>query len=424
MSTISTSTFSGANINAHIAAELLMIAKKAVIFQQLGEKAKMPAGEGKVFQFNRYERLSLPRTVLTEGTAPSSTDMSLSTVSATADQWGAFIEMTDVAILTIKHPLLAVAMELLGYQAAELVDREIINVLLAGTSVSYGGAITSRAGLATASTDSLADAVAQKVVAHLRNRGAHPYEGAHFVGVIDPSMEQDISQAANSAFVSASAYSNIKQLLNGEIGQWRGVRWMVSNLIPTITGVAAESYTSPSSPAGTFTTANYRVATAYYDATTGFLVKLSQNSAVAFTNLDSLAGTSPNNSAYIYKIFVGAAAGGATAIMYQGVETVYGTGYIPYNTAFSVVAPPASGASIVGSNIPADTKIVHLGWVFGKQAYCVVDLQNLQTFVSKPEATVADPLMQKRTVGYKLMFKPVIQNDNFLERIEVLSQFD
>lgn len=418
------SSFPGGSVNAYIADELLMIAKKNVVFQQLGEKAKLPPGNSKTFQFNRYNRLSLPLVSLTEGIPPSSTNMSLTTVQAVADQWGAYIALSDVAQLTIKHPLLTVAIELLGYQAAELIDREIINVLAAGTSVTYGGSASSVAGLTNASTDSLSDLVVQKVVARLRQRGAYPYESQNFVGVIDPAMEQDVTTSSNSAFMYASAYSAVKQLYNGELGMWRGVRWMTSNFIPTVTGVAAATYTTPASPAGTFTAANYRVTTAYYDANTGFLVQLSQNDNVAFASLDSLGGTTPNDANYNYKIFVSLAGAAATAIMYQGIETTAGSGLIAPNTAFSIVAPPTSGVSLAGSDIPAAAAIVHSGWVFGKQAYCTVDLQNLQTFVSAPNATISDPLVQQRTVGWKVMFKPVIQNNAFMERINVLSAFN
>ncbi len=417
------SSFSGGAINAHIASELLDIAKKAVIFQQLGEKAKMPAGEGVTFQFNRYDRLDLPRVTLTEGVAPTSTNMALTTVSASADQWGAYVEMSDVAILTIKHPLLQVAIELLGFQAAELVDREIINMLLDGTSITYGGvSVTARSGLTTASTDSLTDKVVQKVVSRLRTRGAHPYEGTHYVGVIDPANEQDVSQSSNSAFLNASSYSNVKALFNGEIGMWRGVRWMVSNFIPTVTGLAAASYTTPASPAGTFAAANYCIATAYISKATGFVEKITQDTAVAVAALDSVAGTTPSDTSYVYKIYFGLAGVAAGGTMYQGLETTYGALEIPASTAFSVLAPPTSGDIL--DAIPATSKKIHFGWVFGKQAYCTVDLQNLQTYVSKAEATTHDPLVQKRTCGYKLMFKPVIQNENFLERFEVMSEFE
>lgn len=416
-------SFPGGAINAHIADELLMIAKKNVVFQQLGEKAKLPPGESKTFQFNRYERLGLPLVTLTEGLPPSSTNMSLTTVQAVADQWGAYVAISDVAQLTIKHPLLSVAIELLGYQAAELLDREIINVLLGNTNVIFGGAATSRAGLSSTSTDAFTDLVAQKVVAALRARGAYPYESQNYVGVIDPYMEQDISQSSNTAFVYASAYSNVKALFNGEIGMWRGVRWMTSNLIPIIAGIAAGSYTATGSD-GSFASANYRISYSYYDALTGLVAGHTQNAAVAVSSTNHIAFTTPNNSAYNYKVFIGLAGGSATAAMFQGVETTLGTALIPANTAGVILAPPTTGASIAGSIIPGTGLNVHIGWVFGKQAYCTVDLMNLQTFVSAPQATISDPLVQQRTVGWKLMFKPVIQNDLYLERIEVLSLFN
>lgn len=416
------SSFTGGAINAHIAEELLIIAKKAVVFQQIGEKAMMPSGEGKTFQFNRYERLNLPSVVLTEGTAPTSTNMTLSTVSAVSDQWGAFVEISDVALLTIKHPLLNVAMDLLGYQAAELVDREIIKILLASTNVSYGGAITTRQTLSSTTTDSLSDAVVQRVVTHLRTQGAHPYEGSYYVGVVDPGMEQDLSQSSNTAFTNASAYSNVKQLYNGEVGTWRGVRWMSSNLIPKLIGVAAPAFTSPTSPAGTFTTANYNVTYEYVSNATGLVEKYTQDAAVAFTNLDSLAGTTPSDTNYSYKIYISIAAAASGTVMYQGSESTFGFGLIPASTAVVVLAPPITGTT--AGAIPGTGKNVHFGWVFGKQAFAVVDLMNLKAYVSDGKAIVGDPLAQKRTVGYKLMFKPVIQNQNFLERMECLSAFE
>jgi len=422
--TVTSGSLSGGSVQEYIAAELLLLAEKTVIFQQLGEKAKMPAGAGKTYQFNRYDRLSLPRAPLAEGVPPAQNNLSLTTVQAVADQWGAYIELTDVAELTIQHPLMPISIELLGIQAAELIDRNIIDVLLAGTAVSFGGAATTRAGLTTVSTDSFVDAVAQKVVSRLRKRGAHRYEGTNYVGVIDPAMEQDVTTAANSSFVQAAAYANQRLLYNGELGTWRGCRWMVSNFIPTLTGNAAASYTTPDSPAGTFAAASYRVVTASYSAETGLLEKVTQNAAVVFAALDSLAGTTPNNAAFVYKIFIGLAGGAAADILYQGVDSVAGTGFIAHNTAFAVLAPPVSGASMAGSDVAATSAIVHFGWVFGRQSYCVVDLQNLQTFVSKPEATPDNPLLQVRTVGYKFMHKPVIQNNQFMERIEVLSAFN
>lgn len=414
-------TFSNFSSDAvtFIAQKTLMIAKKNVVFQQLGDKAELPSNNSKTFQYTRYDRLALPLNSLTEGVTPTNTDMSISTVQAVAEQWGAYVNLSDVANLTVKHPVLVKAIDLMGYQAAETMDREIIQVLQAGTSVSYPGTITARSQLSSTTTDVVTTDLIRKVLKGLRRRGAHEYEGQDFVGVLDPSVDMDVSK--DSTFQTAASYSNIKVLQNGEIGKWMGVRWMRSNLIPTLTGVAAETYTTPASPAGTFAAANYRVLTAYYNASTGFLEKVSQNAAVAFAALDSLAGTTPADTGYKYKIFIGLAGGAAGDIMYQGVDATAGTDFINPSTAFSVLAPPTSGASF--ADVPATGKEVHFSWVFGKEAYSVIDLQKLQTFVTPNQASDSDPLAQRRKAGWKFMFKAVICNNDFMDRIESLSAF-
>jgi len=404
----------------YIAEKTLMVAKKNVIFQQLGEKASLPSHSSKTFQYTRYDRLALPLDALSDGVTPDNTSISISTVSAIADQWGAYINITDVADLTIKHNVMQKGIELMGLQAAETVDREIIKVLLAGTAVNFPGAVTARSGLADA--DVMTSAVVRKALAGLRENGAHEVDG-NFMGVVDPSVEQDLN--ADTTFVQAASYSNIKVLQNGEIGQWLGVRFMRSNLIPTLDGAAQSSITSPASPAGTFAAANYRVSLAHYEESTGFLVKLEINTAVAFASLDSLAVTTPN-TAHKFKIFIGLAAGAAADVMYQGVESTYGTGYIPKNTASVVLAPPTSGDSIAGSDIPVAASVtrgVHFSWIMGKEAFAVIDLAKLQSFVTPNAASDSDPLVQRRKAGWKLMFKSVICNQNFLKRIETGSAY-
>lgn len=404
-----------------IAKKTLMIALKNVIMYGLGQKAQLDAHNSKTFQYTRYDRLGLPLTALSDGVTPDQTDMSISVVTATADQWGAYVNLSDVAQLTIKHPVMEKAMDLLGYQSAETIDREIILVLLAGTAVSFPGTIAKRSSLSSTSTDIMTSALVRKVVANLKVQGAHYYESSNFVGAVDPQVAADLN--TDTTFVNAASYSNIKVLQNGEVGKWQGVRWMESNTIPTLSGLAAGSYTTPASPAGTFAAASYRIATVYYDILTGFPVKMTQNAAVAFAASDSLAYTTPSDANYKYKVFISLAAGGADDVMYVGDETTYGTGLIPAATAISIVDPPTSGVSIAGSDIPGTDKVVHFSWVFGKESFAVVELQKLQMYVTPGSASDSDPLVQRRKAGWKCMFKAVICNQDFLERMETLSAY-
>ena len=131
----------------------------------------------------------------------------------------------------------------------------------------------------------------------------------------------------------------------------------------------------------------------------------------------------PSTAGYKYKIFIGLAGGAAADVMYQASESTYGFDYIPLSTAAVVLAPPVAGTSIAGSDIPASGVTVHQSWVFGKEAFSVIDLQKLQSFVTPAQASDSDPLVQRRKAGWKLMFKAVICNNNFMKRIETGSAY-
>jgi hypothetical protein len=49
---------------------------------------------------------------------------------------------------------------------------------------------------------------------------------------------------------------------------------------------------------------------------------------------------------------------------------------------------------------------------------------NLQSTLTAPVATDSDPLIQRRKAGWKVMFKAVINNQNFFARCESESAYD
>lgn len=78
------------------------------------------------------------------------------------------------------------------------------------------------------------------------------------------------------------------------------------------------------------------------------------------------------------------------------------------------------GVRFVRSNtLPtiASTTTVHATYVFGKDAYAVTDLQTLTSYREGPGG-VTDPLHQIMTLGWKVGFKSVILNQNFMARLE------
>jgi hypothetical protein len=230
-------------------------------------------------------------------------------------------------------------------------------------------------------------------------------------------MEQDIS--ADPDFIDANKYAKAKRLWNGEAGTFLGFRFVRSNMIPTLTSGAAVSTTTPASPAGTFTAVSHRVIVTGVDTTFGYEKVIYQPESVTFASLDSGSTTMPSTAGFTYNLYVTPTATSTDATTARLVSSG--------NAASAVVVyldPPTTSTALVPAALNSSTSKVHQGFAIGKEAYTVVDLQNLQATLTEKAFTDSDPLGQRRTAGWKTMFKAVINNQNFMARLEAESAFD
>lgn len=401
-----------ADAQTYIAAQTLMRIKRDVIVYGLGKKEKLPNRFSKTFQYTRYDKLNLPKSALTEGVTPTTNaEVSISTVQAVMDQWGDFVNLSDVLDLTVKHPVMQQAIALLAEQASETIDREVIKVLMANTSVYYPGAVTSRPNITT--TSYVDTALVRKVVANLRSRGAHPYEGRMLMGLIDPFVEMDLS--GDSTFQNAASYSNILVLQNGEVGRWMGVRWVSSNLLPTLVRISGGSSASSGASGGSLansTTYYYKIARV--SNSLGFEDGVTvEGSQATGASDEAIAITVPATTGYTYNVYFGDTPGGALYL----VESLVAPG-----DTVTVLAVPTSGNTAPAT--PAASVTVHYSWIMGREAFAVPELMSLQTFVTPKAASDSDPLAQRRKASWKVMFKAVICNEQFLARLESESAYD
>jgi N4-gp56 family major capsid protein len=430
----------------YIAEKTLMIAHKIVRFYEMADKAKLPSQSSKTFQYTRYERLALPQSALSDGVTPSDTSMTVTPVTAVSEQWGAVVTITDVAELTIRHKPLQKAINLLGVQSAETIDREIFKVLLGGTNVFYPGATAGRLNIA--SGDVLSSSVLAKIVSALRSYGAmgidkpkggpaeDPELGDDYAAVVDPYVEQDIS-TTDTDFKAANVYNNTKVLWNGEIGSWKGFRFVRSNLLPILTSAAAAVTADNTADNGTLVlNSSWRVMVTGVDDTFGYEKVIYQSSeqdtANDANNAHTITVTIPATAGFTYNIYASAvvALNGTTTAT---AMTLQGSGFAPsasikigssVGTATATrLALTTTGAASPPQQNAAGSK-VHLSFFIGKEAYTCVDLMNLQSTLTAPVATDSDPLIQRRKAGWKTMFKAVINNDNFFARCESESAFD
>jgi len=415
---------------------LLERPEKTCVFYAICDKETIPTGNGQTVEFTRYERLPLPFRPLEEGVTPVLTPMTISKVMAVLDQWGAVIGITDRAEMTVKHPTMQIARELLSDQHEETVDREVQVVLMGSSGVYFGGNKASRALLTAA--DVLRSDDIRRIVATLRQNGAKPREGGLYWGVVDPFVEADLNK--DPTFVNAGTFSQVKTLKEFVIGDWMGVRWHRSNHIPIISQMAAAAIdtaavTGVSIPAGGTgfdAGSTVRTKVTRLDPQTQFETVIDDE--VATTNVAAFGvavtiNTDPSAISGIYRVYstLQDGATGTVTLQVQVVHTV-GTAQTITLVKLGAVTAPAYVVTPTGPVAPPNAPAainVHVSYVLGQGHVACTNLKGgLQTTYVPRTPSISDPLAQRAAAGWKRMFKACITNPDFGRRIETASDFN
>lgn len=413
-------------IERYMYEKTLSIATKNLVFWKLGRMVAIPAGQSKTITFERFERLVAPKSPLSEGVTPTGKKMTVTKVPAIAEQWGDFVTLTDVVELTLRHQPVQRAIELIGLDAAETVDREVQRVLMAGTNDFFPNGKT-RATLTE--SDVVNTSLMRKVVASLRRGGAPAFEGNRFVGVCDPECSMDVQ--ADGTFVPAAQYSNLKALQEAEVGIWGGVRWMESNNIPVVTSHVSDldptTMSTPVADNGStgLAAGDYTIRLVGLNETYGFETDFGQagatqtaaaGDAVLFTVPTMPTGVSSVN------VYVKKDTGSFTLQATDIAAKAYSLNLGGDQTSTTGIAYSSSGR--VALEIPAASVNVHTMYIFGKEYYSVCELKGIQVLRTPPGPQKGDELDQRRSIGWKCFFKAVITNDLFGAHIECASNHD
>jgi hypothetical protein len=390
-------------------------------------KVSLPQHNSKTIQFSRYPRLQLPSTPASEGVTPSSQQLSVETVTAVVDQWITIVTLTDLAVLTIKHPLVPIVTERLGILKAELVDREIQKVLLAADSAMFANGRASRAALA--SGDNLNSVEMRKAYKSLHRNGARKV-GANYIAIVDSEVSQDIG--ADDMFHSAHELKDVSALYNNEIGEWMGFRVAVSNFIPTHTLIADADWTVAAAATGSWAGGDGK--TVYVKITRvesdfGFETDISNvDSEADLDDNEKLNVTFPASpaSGVTYNVYVSDTNNTSTDAHLRLVSSGNAPGSTLDVTTIITDFPEEADYPITAPASPSTGVTVHTSFMFGKETYAMVDLagDNLRVLVTPAGPDKSDPADQRRPLALKGSFKAVVLNEDYLKRVESTSAFD
>ena len=221
---------------AFAAKEMLKRGIPYLVLEKFGQARPLANKSSKVQKFRRYSSLALATTALTEGVTPTAKQLAAVDVTATLQQYGDLVTISDVVIDTHEDPVLKEASEALGEQAAQTVETIRFNVLKAGTNVVYSNG-TARNAVNTEMT--LADQ--RKATRTLKRQNGRaitsvvkstPSYGTEavapsYVGLIHPDMDAVIRSFAG--FVPVEKYGTMTPH-EGEIGKVEDVRYVCSTI--------------------------------------------------------------------------------------------------------------------------------------------------------------------------------------------------
>jgi len=208
-------------------ARLLQRGQHLMIVERFGQVDPHMKNKTKTVKWRRYLSLARATAPLSEGVPPKGKKLTFEDVTATLEQYGDIVEITDVVADTHEDPALQVAMDLCGEQAAETLEELRINVLKAGSNVFYANSAANRAAVASPPTRG----DFRRIYRYFRK-----YKGREITSIVKAShlistepvapafiamghTDLDSDIRGISGFVPYEQYSNSGVQLPGEIGK-------------------------------------------------------------------------------------------------------------------------------------------------------------------------------------------------------------
>ena len=192
-----------------------------LVHDQFGQKHPIPKNGGKTIEFRKYSPLPKLTTPISEGVTPDGQSLNMSTIEATVAQYGGYITLSDVLLLTAIDNNLVQATKLLGAQAGATLDTITREVLNGGTNAMFAGGKEAREDLDGSSLLTVDDV--KKAVRMLKNQNAEQINGS-WVGIIHPDIAYDLTN--DPAWKDVKTYSDPSDIYEGEIGKIFGVRFV------------------------------------------------------------------------------------------------------------------------------------------------------------------------------------------------------
>ncbi len=221
---------------------MLERAKPILKLISAGQQRDLPKNGGNQVSFRRFNTLSTSTSPLTEGTTPSAVNLSLTEITGTVAQYGAYVQISDALDITGIDPVVRECTDLLGENAAQSVEEIVRAELVTGTSVIYA---TGAARNAQNASNPLTLALVRKAVRTLMANDTEPFyssrdemgQGGMYMGFIHPRQWYDL--VGDTTVLNTFTYSDPEKIYSMKIPSLAQVAWCVTTKAPVFTGSGA-----------------------------------------------------------------------------------------------------------------------------------------------------------------------------------------
>ena len=258
-----TTAFSGSNtltpeMKDFYDTELLENARVEQFYAQFAKRQPLPRSHKGTVEWRKWNTFA-PASQLTEGVIPTGQKFGVSAITGTISQYGTYTAITDRLELRAYDDVILGATEEMGASAAETQEKLIRDALLVNTNVLYCDNIVLATGAKTADAAAaggnpavkgtpdapsymlddgtnrcvLTPAMVNKAVTILKKNRVPRINGRYYA-VIHPSVAHDLREC--EGWIEAHKYAAPEELLNGEIGELHGVRFIEDVFAPVLGG--------------------------------------------------------------------------------------------------------------------------------------------------------------------------------------------
>lgn len=247
-----TTTADITNINSFYSRDLLFRAQPRLVHTRFASVKDIPTGNSSVITFRKYANFAAATTALTEGVTPIGKKLSATSITATVQQYGDYVELTDKLTMTTEDPVRLEANQIMGDQVGNTLDQLARDVIVAGTNVIYSGTgNTARNEVAAGDVITLANIQSAEETLKINNTKwmtsfVDPSTGIStiplppsFIGICHVYTTKTLR--AMSGFTKVELYSQPGARMDGEIGKVENTRFIETVNAKVFTGAGTSS---------------------------------------------------------------------------------------------------------------------------------------------------------------------------------------